>query len=298
LVLADWTFAYWNGMSFAESKGIGLVYKWRNGHYEFAPELMRGPPLEEAELRRRASYLDWGKIESAAGPIVPVAGLLGDMLSLVETGNAVQISSYIDLAWPASQPGKAEFMATFYKTLEGDAHLAELKQLNGEIGPIAASQTPNKTFGPHVDEIKTVLDAWVQSMRSGDLETQMNCYAPVLERYFRATNVDAPTLRKWKAVGMAKWPSTRFDLSEMNFQELQPGRFEVEFDKQWDATGASHFTGASRNVLIFQRINDAWKIVNEQETKVYRVSNAPNDKSQTPSMLSRPAIEVNAVPAY
>ena len=150
---------------------------------------------------------------------------------------------------------------------------------------IAPSSSP-------ADQIKSVLDVWVQSMRSGDLNAQMTCYAPMLERYFRSTNVDEPTLRKSKAAWMAKWTSATFDLSEITFHELGPDRFEVEFHKEWDATGSSHFTGASRNVLIFQRLDDAWKIVSEQEPQVYRVSKVPNETSQTPPSPS-PTIDAN-----
>ncbi len=158
-----------------------------------------------------------------------------------------------------------------------------------ETSAVASSNTP-------VAQIKSVLDVWVQSMRSGDLNAQMTCYAPMLERYFRSTNVDEPTLRKSKAAWMAKWTSATFDLSEITFHELGSDRFEVEFHKEWDATGSSHFTGASRNVLIFQRIDDAWKIISEQEPQVYRVSNVPNQIPQA-NGYSDPLTEFNSLTA-
>ena len=141
--------------------------------------------------------------------------------------------------------------------------------------PTTVERSPSRIRGPFaaapssspVDQIKSVLDVWVQSMRSGDLNAQMTCYAPMLERYFRSTNVDEPTLRKSKAAWMAKWTSATFDLSEITFHELGPDRFEVEFNKEWDATGSSHFTGASRNVLIFQRLDDAWKMSTSRNRK-------------------------------
>ena len=52
LVKFDWTFAYWKA-SFADSPALRLYYTWRNGAYEFAPDLMRKPPLNADELEKR-----------------------------------------------------------------------------------------------------------------------------------------------------------------------------------------------------------------------------------------------------
>ena len=141
--LYDWTFAYWHA-GFAESPAIVLVYAWTKGKYEFSPELTKRPPWSPAKMKKRAAGLHW------KGP--GIEGVPPDfwsaILDLIGTGNAAQVPAYIDLAWPAKRPGRAEFLAEFYQLLHASKHWQDLDRLNGGAAVQAERQKDLKVSVP------------------------------------------------------------------------------------------------------------------------------------------------------
>jgi hypothetical protein len=53
------------------------------------------------------------------------------MLDLIGSGNAAQLASYVQTAWPAGRAGKSEFLAMFGQQLHQSTYWPQLNGLNG-----------------------------------------------------------------------------------------------------------------------------------------------------------------------
>jgi hypothetical protein len=123
----DWTFAYWK-TSFASSPAIVLIYTWQNGTYAFSPDLTRTAPPSADDLQKKAAELDWEQSEPEANA---PPQFWTDMLDLIGSGNANQLASYVEIAWPAGRTGKSEFLTAFAQQLHQSSYWAQLNALNG-----------------------------------------------------------------------------------------------------------------------------------------------------------------------
>lgn len=103
--LQDWRFAYWRDYAFAETQAPEVILRFRDGAYRPACDLMRDDPPDAAALAAKARELrgDW---ESGDPP----ADLYGYAVDLVYAGHADLAWRFLDMAWPATIPGKAEFL--------------------------------------------------------------------------------------------------------------------------------------------------------------------------------------------
>jgi hypothetical protein len=120
--------------------------------------------------------------------------------------------------------------------------------------------------------IDQLLDRWRDTVAKGDLEGQTELYAPKLERFFRQRNVSNAQVRKTKAQMMALYPTVnRYDISDVKVESNNGKEAVVSFRKEWDMKGQKPFSGAERQRLKLRRIAGDWKIVSEEETKVYWV---------------------------
>ncbi len=127
LRIYDWTFAYWK-TSFASSPAMVLIYSWQNGTYAFSPELTRTAPLSDGEMRKKAAALDWEQSEPEANA---PPQFWTDLLEMIGSGNAEQLATYVQMAWPAGRAGKSEFLAVFAQQLRHSAYWQQLNELNG-----------------------------------------------------------------------------------------------------------------------------------------------------------------------
>jgi len=137
---------------------------------------------------------------------------------------------------------------------------------------------PDKTTGATAEVpagILAVLKRWRESMLSGNVDIQTDCYAPIVEVFFRRTNVDRATLLDIKRSLMVAYPDVRtYELSDLALESVSDDRAAVTFRKKWDAWDASqlkHFAGEERQRLTFVRLEGDWKIVREEELQVYWV---------------------------
>lgn len=103
--LQDWRFAYWRDYAFAETQAPEVILRFRDGAYRPACDLMRDDPPDAAALAAKTRELrgDW---ESGDPP----ADLYGYAVDLVYAGHADLAWRFLDMAWPATIPGKAEFL--------------------------------------------------------------------------------------------------------------------------------------------------------------------------------------------
>jgi uncharacterized protein YaaW (UPF0174 family) len=129
--VADPAFAHWR-TSLADSPVGFLNYRLTAEGLAFAPELMRKDPPSREELDGWAREIRWND-HTVAEPLPAVNSRL---VALIESGRARLIPEFLDLAWPQSVSGRAEYLQTFGKQLRTSDHWNEWDDLNGGIARI------------------------------------------------------------------------------------------------------------------------------------------------------------------
>ena len=125
------------------------------------------------------------------------------------------------------------------------------------------------------DDIHRLLDQWRLTVVRGDVSGQTNLYAPRLSRFFTKRNVSRDAVRKEKARMMKAYPEVnKYEISDVQVESNTGDEAVVSFRKEWDMNGKRRFSGAERQRLRLRRIDGDWKIVSEEETKIYWVKRA------------------------
>jgi hypothetical protein len=121
-------------------------------------------------------------------------------------------------------------------------------------------------------DIEHFLARWRDTVARGDLEGQANLYAPTVTRFFRQRNVSHAAVKKVKSQMMSLYPTVnRYEISDVKVESNNGNEAVVSLRKEWDMNGRQRFTGAERQRLRLRRMGNDWKIVSEEETKVYWV---------------------------
>jgi hypothetical protein len=124
-------------------------------------------------------------------------------------------------------------------------------------------------------DIHRLLDEWRATLVRGDVNAQANLYAPHVDRFFTKRNVSRDAVRKEKSRMMAAYPEVnRYEISDVRVESNTGDEAVVSFRKEWEMTGNRRFSGAERQRLRLRRIGADWKIVGEEETKIYWVKRA------------------------
>jgi hypothetical protein len=126
----DYVFANWYA-SFGSSPGPRIVFKFENGKYRIAPDLMRRPLIPEEVLNRKSSKLrtrgSWGK--SPKRPYDP--NVWEVMLDLIYTGHYARAYHFLNEAWPPSMVRKEQFRHEFFECqLRRSAHWFDIAKMN------------------------------------------------------------------------------------------------------------------------------------------------------------------------
>ena len=133
----------------------------------------------------------------------------------------------------------------------------------------ARSRTESPT---NRSEIDGLLDRWRDTYARGDVNGQVILYAPKMELFYRRNGVSRETVRREKLRMMELYPKVhRYDISDVKLETHNHEEAIVSFRKDWDMNGDRRFSGAERQRLKLKRINGDWKIVREEELKVYWV---------------------------
>lgn len=147
-----------------------------------------------------------------------------------------------------------------------------------ESTALAGPAEPHKSTGATVEVpvgILEVLKQWRESMLSGNVDAQIDCYAPTVEVFFRRKNLDRASVGDIKRSGMAAYPNVKtYRLSDLALASRSDERAAVTFRKYWDALDPSrlkHFSGEEIQRLTFVKLEGDWKIVREEELQVYWV---------------------------
>lgn len=126
-------FAYWNA-SFADSASPRVILKWDGNAFVAAPDLMRQPPPDEAELREQAAivrgYDDWNRGRSRYHIDVPPP-LWWIMLDQIYRGNLATAEHFLDIAWPPEKEGKEAFHKELFCQLARAQWWQTVAPLNG-----------------------------------------------------------------------------------------------------------------------------------------------------------------------
>lgn len=137
------------------------------------------------------------------------------------------------------------------------------------VAPAAA------TAGPPTREqaqagITSTLTHWVDTTRRHDLDNHIQTYGPRLSNFFKQKGVSQQYVRTEKARLFREYPEIRqFEISNLRLQSLKGNEAVVTFDKRWDTVGKSRYAGAGQGRMRLQLINAQWKIVGEEDTRVY-----------------------------
>ena len=114
--LFDDNFSYWRA-AYANSAAPEVVLRYRDGAYQPAPDLMRGPAPSQRELeewaRQARSAGDWimtTKPRGSDSNYDVSSDLLIPLIDLIYRGHADLVRRFTDMAWPAAKPGKAAFI--------------------------------------------------------------------------------------------------------------------------------------------------------------------------------------------
>jgi hypothetical protein len=117
-------------------------------------------------------------------------------------------------------------------------------------------------------QIEELLKRWTSSLQARDLETQMSCYAPRLDTYFRSHNVSREEVRQDKQRFLQRYPEIR-QLSLSNVQiNTRSGNPEVTALKSWDFGGRKDWVGQVITHLTLEREDGRWVISSERERLV------------------------------
>jgi hypothetical protein len=129
--------------------------------------------------------------------------------------------------------------------------------------------------------ISTVLNRWVDAKRHGNLEEEMGCYAPFVDRFYKRRGLPAGQLRREEQDVLSRSGTVqRFDISNVKFNRVNSQWAVVSFDKKWDLRGRTRSSGSSRDEFVMRPVNGQWKISSQREVKVYGIDKQPTNSKE------------------
>lgn len=118
--------------------------------------------------------------------------------------------------------------------------------------------------------IDALLSKWRDTLIHHDLDGHVSCYAPVVYVFYNRRNVTRMGVREDRSRALSTYPEIRkYTISDVQLESLTATRAVVTFDKEWDTAGRGRSAGAEKGRLTLERLNGDWKIVAEQEVRVY-----------------------------
>jgi ketosteroid isomerase-like protein len=138
---------------------------------------------------------------------------------------------------------------------------------------------PSPASSPAVDpaaarrEVLKALDGWTETMREGDLDAHMAYYADVLHTYYLQSNYSKSKVSALVAKAFSKYSSFDVKLTNINVEIDSSGQHAVAtFDKTFEFTGETSFSGSGLNRFWLEKIGGVWLITGEKDLKTYYVN--------------------------
>lgn len=133
--------------------------------------------------------------------------------------------------------------------------------------------------------VRDAVNRWVNAFRARDTLALAECYAPVLEKYFRRDNIGRDHVQRYIQDSFARMVDIlRYEVSNIQVTKLPAdaastnsvvySRATATFNKAWETTQSDGktFSGEEIEQLTLASSPDGWKIVREEELKVLRAS--------------------------
>jgi hypothetical protein len=169
-----------------------------------------------------------------------------------------------------------------YRSVSQPAASAPARQQPAMAGPQAPaaaipkpSPMPADSVSPAMEHgIQSAIEQWQHAILSGDPDLIAACYAPQLERYFDQRNSSSARVRQAALRSFQHFGKPAIlRVSELAILPETPDRAIATFRKHWQTHGPKVFGGEEQERLAFVLDRDgtppSWKIVSEEETKVY-----------------------------
>jgi hypothetical protein len=148
---------------------------------------------------------------------------------------------------------------------------AEARPGTEQRAPVEEASRGREESAPApASDINGLLNRWRDTVVRGDSNAHAILYAPRMDRFFRRRNVTREMVRREKARMMELYPDVkRYEISDVRVESQRGDEAVVSFRKEWDMRGDRLFSGAERQRLKLRRIAGDWKIVSEEELRVY-----------------------------
>jgi len=124
------------------------------------------------------------------------------------------------------------------------------------------------------------LQKWSESFRTGDTAAHVNCYAPVIETYFKMHQLPREQLFRDKQKAFASISVVIiYELSNIQLSPEPNNRIAATFQKEWDysVNSGKGFLGSEIEKLTFENFSGEWKIVREEEIRIIRATRPQRD---------------------
>jgi hypothetical protein len=120
-------------------------------------------------------------------------------------------------------------------------------------------------------QVRATLGLWTASLLAGDVEGHASLYAESVAPYFTKTRVTREQVAD-EVRGMLKRYGrvTTYRISDVTIAPVDADHAIANFRKAWSTAGR-RFEGEERQQLKFAREASGWRIISEQELKVYWV---------------------------
>ena len=137
----------------------------------------------------------------------------------------------------------------------------------GQSVPPGNAATPAKNVER---DIRAAVAQWAAAVRSGNPQLVAECYASQVERYFDASNVPNDVVRRAAADSAARNGKVAvLRYSGLRVKPQSSTRAIATFRKHWQTAGPHIFAGEQQERLTFSRAGDSWKIVSDEETRIF-----------------------------
>jgi hypothetical protein len=118
-------------------------------------------------------------------------------------------------------------------------------------------------------QVKQTLGRWTESLLRGDVVGHASHYAESVAPYFTKTRVTRDQVEEEIRQMLKRYGSmTTYRISDVTVSVTDGGHAIANFRKRWSTQGR-RFAGEEREQLKFAREGGEWRIVSEQELKIY-----------------------------
>lgn len=118
-------------------------------------------------------------------------------------------------------------------------------------------------------EVSQQVYEWKSDAEAGDLDSQMQTYAPTVD-YYRKRGASREFVRADRERAYRLFDSMSITVSNMDVTIDDSGETATAlFDKEWVFEGSRRSTGKVRQELRFRKIDGEWLITGERDVKVY-----------------------------